>query len=125
MSAEANNGRRAVRKGAQKSAIPGIPKRLRELMFAVGIENANQLAGLLGISATGPSRWVSGEQVVTVENLEKILLLTGASADWLLLGRGEMFPVHDELDAFFNTVAVAVDRARVAAAEKRETERKR
>lgn len=72
-------------KKKQSAKIPGLFDRLLE---AAEVANANQLATLVGMSATSIYQWKRGENLPSIAELLEISRSKGVSLHWLLTGEG-------------------------------------
>lgn len=64
-------------------------KRLRTAMYRKGIRKHAAIAAAVGVNESTISRWIHGGPM-TVDNVIAVCRILDISADWLLLGRGEM-----------------------------------
>ncbi|KAF1004057.1 MAG: hypothetical protein GAK28_04221 [Luteibacter sp.] len=64
-------------------------KRLRTAMYRRGIRKHAAIAAAVGVNESTISRWTHGGPM-TVDNVVAVCGILDVSADWLLLGRGEM-----------------------------------
>jgi len=52
------------------------------------------LARLMGVSGEAARKWLTGESLPSMKNIRRFAGLFGYSVDWLLAGRGAMYPVE-------------------------------
>lgn len=64
-------------------------KRLRTAMYRRGIRKHAAIAAAVGVNESTISRWTHGAPM-TVDNVVAVCGILDVSADWLLLGRGDM-----------------------------------
>ena len=84
--------------------------RIVALINALGMQ-PTQFAGVVGLQSATLSHIINGRNNASLDVMEKILLqFPQVSADWLILGQGEMMRSHTEPD-LFSTMAVEVDRS--------------
>lgn len=68
-----------------------VTKRIKSLMDEFG-DNKNSLSVKIGMASSTFGRYVNGENKPTVSLLQSILSqYEDVSADWLLMGKGEMY----------------------------------
>src|SRR5688572_166036 len=89
-----------------------VGRRLAELIEDQGW-TPNRAADEFGTSASRVKSWLDGDSIPGGQNLLKIQRATGASIDWLLLERGEKYPLEPtEIERAFWDIADRVDQAR-------------
>jgi transcriptional regulator with XRE-family HTH domain len=69
--------------------LDGFPARLRQVVDSYGSTSA--LARVIQRSEGAVRKWLRGESEPTVSDLRGICDLTGTSAEWLVMGRGERY----------------------------------
>jgi repressor LexA len=76
-----------------------LAQRIREARRGRGIDQVT-LAARLDVASRTIQRWEKGEQVPDSNYLMRLAKITGASPQWLLTGKGEMYPTRNEANVF-------------------------
>ena len=78
--------------------MDGVNKRISEVVTALDLSQA-KFAERLGVSRSGITKIVNGNNVVTEQMKASICSIFGVSKKWLETGEGEMFSASDDLGA--------------------------
>ena len=76
--------------------MDGVNNRIGEVITALGLSQA-KFAERLGVSRSGITKIVNGNNVVTDQMKASICSIFGVSKTWLETGEGEMFSSADDL----------------------------
>jgi transcriptional regulator with XRE-family HTH domain len=71
-----------------------VGKRLELLRKAYGVKQQKQFAELIQASGAQYNNWALGRQIIPVEYAVKICGLTGATLDYIYLGKSSGLPMH-------------------------------
>lgn len=78
--------------------MESVNKRIGEVIIALELSQA-KFAQRLGVSRSGITKIVNGNNVVTEQMKASIVSIFGVSRNWLDTGEGDMFSASDDLGA--------------------------